>query len=53
MIYCYIAGIIRFADHIIGIDPEGDTGGGMTVATGSPKRVAIFGKGFTAEFLRS
>lgn len=45
--------VIRFADHIIDIGPEGGSGGGKVVATGSPKRVANQGKGYTAEFLKN
>lgn len=44
--------VIKCADHIIDIGPEGGRGGGTVVATGTPEEVCKMGKGYTAEFLK-
>jgi len=43
--------LIKVADHIIDIGPEGGAGGGTIVAQGTPEQVAKGGKGHTARFL--
>ncbi len=43
--------VIKLADHIIDIGPEGGIGGGQLVAQGTPKEVAKSGKGFTSRFI--
>ena len=43
--------VIRLADHIIDMGPEGGRNGGMVVATGTPEEVRKSGKGFTARYL--
>ncbi len=43
--------VIKNADYIIDIGPEGGSGGGQIVATGSPEEVAQAGIGHTAMFL--
>lgn len=43
--------VIKLADHIIDIGPEGGSGGGKIVAQGTPEAIAKAGKGYTAEFL--
>ena len=43
--------IIKLADHIIDIGPEGGIGGGQLVAQGTPEEVAKSGKGFTSRFI--
>ncbi|OIP00284.1 MAG: excinuclease ABC subunit A [Bacteroidetes bacterium CG2_30_33_31] len=45
--------VIKFADHVIDIGPEGGNGGGEIVAEGSPKNLAKEGIGFTAKFLNN
>ncbi len=44
--------VIKMADHIIDMGPEGGRRGGRVVATGTPEEVAAAGKGCTAPFLR-
>ena len=44
--------VIKVADHIIDIGPEGGAGGGQLVCAGTPEQVAQQGKGHTAKFIR-
>ena len=44
--------VIKTADWIIDLGPEGGAGGGTIVATGTPEDVARNGKSHTAEYLR-
>lgn len=44
--------IIKVADHIIDLGPEGGDKGGMIVAEGTPEKVAKSTKGYTAKFLK-
>ena len=44
--------IIKAADHIIDLGPEGGDGGGKIVALGTPEEVAKYGGGHTAGYLR-
>lgn len=44
--------VIKVADHIIDIGPEGGEGGGEIVISGTPEKVADSSKGFTAVFLK-
>ena len=44
--------VIKLADYIIDIGPEGGKGGGTVVAVGTPEEVAKNKKSFTAEFLK-
>ena len=43
--------VIKLADHIIDIGPEGGSGGGKIVAQGTPEAIVKAGKGYTAKFL--
>jgi len=44
--------VIKCADYIIDLGPEGGDGGGEVVACGSPKEVVKVIKSFTGQFLR-
>lgn len=44
--------VIKLADYLIDIGPEGGKGGGMVVAKGTPEEVAKSKKSYTAEFLK-
>lgn len=43
--------IIKTADHVVDMGPEGGAGGGRITARGTPEEVALMGKGHTAGFL--
>ena len=45
--------IIKVADHVIDMGPEGGGGGGMVVARGTPEDVVLMGRGHTVPFLRN
>lgn len=45
--------VIKSADHIIDMGPEGGVGGGQIVATGTPEDVAKNAKSFTGHHLKS
>lgn len=44
--------VIKLADHIIDMGPEGGRGGGMVVAAGTPDEVAKNETSYTAPFIR-
>ncbi len=44
--------VIKLADHIIDMGPEGGRGGGTILSTGTPEQVAKSKKGFTPKFLK-
>ncbi len=44
--------LIKTADHIIDLGPEGGDGGGTVVATGTPEQVAENESSYTGRFLR-
>ncbi len=44
--------VIKVADHIIDIGPEGGHKGGMIIAEGTPEAICKKGIGYTAEFLK-
>ena len=44
--------IIKTADHIIDLGPEGGNGGGTIVAEGTPEEVAKCKKSYTGQFLK-
>ena len=45
--------VIKMADYIIDMGPEGGRGGGQVVACGTPEQVALSNDSYTAEFLRA
>ncbi len=44
--------VIKVADHIIDLGPEGGSGGGEVIATGTPRDIAACEQSATGEFLR-
>jgi excinuclease ABC subunit A len=45
--------VIKTADHVIDLGPEGGAGGGSVVATGTPEEVAATPRSYTGQFLRT
>lgn len=44
--------VIKQADHIIDMGPEGGRGGGEVLSTGTPEEVALSEKGYTPAFIK-
>lgn len=44
--------VIKLADHIIDMGPEGGRGGGQVMTTGTPEQVAESNRGFTSQFIK-
>lgn len=44
--------VIKTADHIIDLGPEGGDGGGRVIAEGTPEQVAVNPKSFTGKYLK-
>ncbi len=44
--------VIKCADHIIDLGPEGGAGGGTIVATGTPEEIAAVPESYTGQFLK-
>ena len=44
--------VIKTADHLIDLGPEGGDGGGQVIATGTPEEVALMNESYTGHFLR-
>lgn len=45
--------VIKLADYIIDMGPEGGRKGGLVLSTGTPEEVALSDKGFTPRFLKA
>lgn len=45
--------VIKSADHIIDMGPEGGAGGGQVIAEGTPEQVAKNAKSFTGSYLKN
>jgi excinuclease ABC subunit A len=43
--------VVKCADHVIDLGPEGGAGGGELVATGTPEQVARIARSYTGKFL--
>ena len=43
--------VIKTADWILDIGPEGGSGGGQIIATGTPEDIAAVKKSYTGQFL--
>ncbi|MBT7299518.1 MAG: excinuclease ABC subunit UvrA, partial [Victivallales bacterium] len=44
--------VIKVADHVIDLGPDGGDGGGFVVVTGTPEKVAACPESFTGQYLR-
>ena len=44
--------VIKTADHIIDLGPDGGDGGGLVVATGTPENVALVEESYTGQYLK-
>ena len=44
--------VIKSADYLVDLGPEGGRGGGLILSTGTPEEVAQSAEGFTPQFLR-
>lgn len=44
--------VIKTADYVIDLGPEGGTGGGRVIATGTPEELAEIEESYTGQFLR-
>lgn len=45
--------VIKTADHVIDMGPEGGLGGGMVVASGTPEDIAKVASSFTGKYLKA
>ena len=44
--------VVKSADHLIDIGPDGGNAGGRIIATGTPEQVAATKASYTGEFLK-
>ena len=44
--------VIKCADYLIDLGPEGGDGGGTVIATGTPEEVAKVKESYTGQFLK-
>jgi len=44
--------VVKSADWIIDLGPEGGSGGGMIIAEGTPEEIARNPRSFTGQYLR-
>jgi excinuclease ABC subunit A len=44
--------LIKTADHIIDLGPEGGEGGGTVIATGTPEMICSFEQSYTGKYLK-
>ena len=50
--YTHLLDVIKVADRIVDLGPEGGNGGGRIVVSGTPEKVAACEKSYTGRFLR-
>ncbi len=43
--------VVKTADHVIDLGPEGGSGGGDLVFAGTPEALVASGRGYTARYL--
>ena len=44
--------VIKCADYIVDMGPEGGDGGGEVIATGTPEQIAKVAKSYTGQYLK-
>ncbi len=44
--------VIKSADHVIDLGPEGGEGGGTIIATGTPEEIAAVSESYTGHYLK-
>lgn len=44
--------VIKCADYIVDMGPEGGDGGGEVIATGTPEQIAKAAKSYTGQYLK-
>jgi excinuclease ABC subunit A len=44
--------VVKVADHIIDLGPEGGERGGMIIAAGSPEEISVYPDSYTGQFLK-
>ena len=44
--------VIKSADYIIDLGPDGGDGGGMIIATGTPEEISMNGDSYTGYYLK-
>ncbi|MBP5641408.1 MAG: hypothetical protein J6X55_18170, partial [Victivallales bacterium] len=44
--------VIKVADHVIDLGPEGGDEGGTVIATGTPEQIALCAQSYTGQFLK-
>ena len=44
--------VVKVADHIIDLGPEGGDGGGIVIATGTPEEIADVSESYTGQYLK-
>jgi excinuclease ABC subunit A len=44
--------VVKSADYVIDMGPEGGAGGGTVIATGTPEDIAVNTKSYTGHFLK-
>lgn len=44
--------VIKTADHLIDLGPEGGEGGGQVIATGTPEEIAAVSESYTGQYLK-